>query len=73
VSAVAGRRSRAATDPNGPTGWLAGWLADTTLDGGLDDIAKLTALLTTTARSALATDDGSVSNSCGRKENHHVA
>src|ERR1700675_887923 len=29
---VAGRRARAATDPNGPTGRLATWLANTTLD-----------------------------------------
>ena len=29
---VAGKPARAATDPNGPTGRLATWLADTTLD-----------------------------------------
>jgi aconitate decarboxylase len=29
---VAGKSARAATDPNGPTGRLATWLADTTLD-----------------------------------------
>jgi aconitate decarboxylase len=29
---VAGKRARAATDPNGPTGRLATWLANTTLD-----------------------------------------
>src|SRR6266481_1665706 len=29
---VAGKRARGATDPNGPTGRLATWLADTTLD-----------------------------------------
>src|ERR1700690_74410 len=29
---VAGHRARAATDPNGPTGRLATWLANTTLD-----------------------------------------
>ena len=31
-SDVAGKRARAATDPNGPTGRLATWLANTTLD-----------------------------------------
>src|ERR1700747_313333 len=31
-SDVAGKAARAATDPNGPTGRLATWLADTTLD-----------------------------------------
>ena len=29
---VAGKAARAATDPNGPTGRLATWLASTTLD-----------------------------------------
>src|ERR1700726_4984167 len=29
---VAGKRARAVTDPNGPTGRLATWLANTTLD-----------------------------------------
>src|SRR5271155_561718 len=29
---VAGKRARAATDPKGPTGRLATWLANTTLD-----------------------------------------
>ena len=29
---VTGKRARAATDPNGPTGRLATWLANTTLD-----------------------------------------
>jgi len=29
---VAGKPARAASDPNGPTGRLATWLADTTLD-----------------------------------------
>src|SRR6266481_8259845 len=29
---VAGKRARASTDPNGPTGRLATWLANTTLD-----------------------------------------
>ena len=29
---VAGKRARGATDPNGPTGRLATWLANTTLD-----------------------------------------
>ena len=37
---VAGKRARAATDPTGPTGRLATWLANTTLDDVPPSVAR---------------------------------